>query len=469
MGTTTAKQQLYKPSVGETGWGASVNANFDKLDGYVYNVRGYGATGDGTTDDTTAVQNAITAAAAGGTVYFPPGSYVCNGLTLANSNVRLVGDGFSSKVFQKAGAADNTYLFSADSGSSVVANNISGLTFQNLYLRGRCDTDGFLEHVHLIALTGVSDVTIQNCLLRGFRGDGIYFGSGLGSGVERHNERLIVRGCNFDGINRENRNAISVIDGSDVIISNNTFLTCSKTTMPGAIDVEPNNSTYSRTRNITITGNAFRDAAGSIGGAVGIVLQPQSGLTTKAQNFNITGNTFQGITGLAALFFHSFEATSTSTVPHNINVVGNTFQDGYEIGEMAGVRGVRIVGNSFDDFDQPLILGYTYNVCDFHISNNTFSRCGSGSNGLFQIIRAQRCTWQDNYIYDNNSGSEYFKFTIDSAGASDNIWALQNSFRNGGTTFSSKNASHTLNAGSNKAYQNDTPSATPSGSHWTVS
>ena len=40
-------------------------------------VTQYGATGNGTTDDTTAIQNAINAAgAAGGVVYFPPGNYL---------------------------------------------------------------------------------------------------------------------------------------------------------------------------------------------------------------------------------------------------------------------------------------------------------------------------------------------------------------------------------------------------------
>jgi hypothetical protein len=42
----------------------------------VYNVKAYGATGNGTTDDTAAINATITAAGVGGTVLMPPGSYL---------------------------------------------------------------------------------------------------------------------------------------------------------------------------------------------------------------------------------------------------------------------------------------------------------------------------------------------------------------------------------------------------------
>lgn len=47
----------------------------------VANVVGSGATGNGTTDDTTAIHAACTAAGVGGTVYFPAGTYLVDGLT----------------------------------------------------------------------------------------------------------------------------------------------------------------------------------------------------------------------------------------------------------------------------------------------------------------------------------------------------------------------------------------------------
>ena len=63
------------------------------------NVKDSGAVGNGTTDDTTAIQSAINtvATAGGGAVYFPPGDYVVNGgLTVAAEKpTRLIGAGMA--------------------------------------------------------------------------------------------------------------------------------------------------------------------------------------------------------------------------------------------------------------------------------------------------------------------------------------------------------------------------------------
>ena len=58
----------------------------------VYNVREYGAVGDGTTDDTAAIQSAIDAAVAvGGTVYIPPGIYHTTAALTIGEAVRFGG------------------------------------------------------------------------------------------------------------------------------------------------------------------------------------------------------------------------------------------------------------------------------------------------------------------------------------------------------------------------------------------
>jgi len=71
----------------------------------VYNVKAYGAVGDGETDDTTAIQAAIDAAeaASGGVVYCPTGTYNVTGLTVrdnANDGITIQGDDAQRSIIQ---------------------------------------------------------------------------------------------------------------------------------------------------------------------------------------------------------------------------------------------------------------------------------------------------------------------------------------------------------------------------------
>lgn len=87
----------------------------------IFSVKDFGAAGDGTTTDTTAIQAAITAAnaAGGGVVYFPAGTYKTGAITLS-ANVCIRGAGQFATTFIPAG--NGQIFFSLVNGASGIVN-----------------------------------------------------------------------------------------------------------------------------------------------------------------------------------------------------------------------------------------------------------------------------------------------------------------------------------------------------------
>lgn len=88
----------------------------------VYNVKDYGAVGDGTTNDTTAIQTAINAVkvAGFGTVYFPDGTFVITGSLTIPSNpqcdISLEGEGSNITIIKQT-SNTNAIYFDMNDGS----------------------------------------------------------------------------------------------------------------------------------------------------------------------------------------------------------------------------------------------------------------------------------------------------------------------------------------------------------------
>lgn len=122
----------------------------------VFNVRDYGATGNASTDDTTAFNNAIAAAntAGSGTVYLPRGTYVISApLTALASRVYIVGAGAPSVIQLSAGF----------SGSAVVniTNDYSGI--RNVYfVGGPSSTPSSNPSAVMIAITAAKNCTVAD-------------------------------------------------------------------------------------------------------------------------------------------------------------------------------------------------------------------------------------------------------------------------------------------------------------------
>jgi hypothetical protein len=87
--------------------------SYAMINGAPINVLDYGVTGDGSTDDTTAIQSALTAcdAAGGGVVYFPTGTYkITSTIDLTGfENVTIQGENVNSTRFAPT-ITDNNYF-----------------------------------------------------------------------------------------------------------------------------------------------------------------------------------------------------------------------------------------------------------------------------------------------------------------------------------------------------------------------
>jgi len=123
----------------------------------VVNVKAYGATGDGVTDDTAAINAAINAAAGTGTVHFPSGVFRHTGITI-NTNVSLSGEGMNattllnttntpSVVVQRTawGSLLNSGVFNLTlQGSRTAAATQHGLVIDG------CSTGYLVDHVRTL-------------------------------------------------------------------------------------------------------------------------------------------------------------------------------------------------------------------------------------------------------------------------------------------------------------------------------
>jgi hypothetical protein len=132
--------------VGAGAYGKSLAVN----SGAVYNVRDFGAVGDGTTDDTRYLQQALDAArSTGGIVFLPPGVYLTRRLTLY-SRVHLRGSGGDATVLKLAPGANTAIVEShrfteesaARSNAGISMFSVRDLTLNGNRAHGNAVSDG---------------------------------------------------------------------------------------------------------------------------------------------------------------------------------------------------------------------------------------------------------------------------------------------------------------------------------------
>ena len=195
-------------------------------------------------DCTGDIQAAIDSASK---VLVPAGVYPVRQLSL-KSDLEFYGEGATSELR----AYDNSLAcefmlvtYVRDEGTPNVADNMRNIQVHDLKLNGRVSEFGYMQYFYLFAVNATSDLTVERVVFYGFRGDGMYVGSGTLKNAERHNQRVVVRDCMFDGAIKDNRNGLSIIDCDKLTVSGCTFTNIGNSKLShsvGAIDFEPDHN-----------------------------------------------------------------------------------------------------------------------------------------------------------------------------------------------------------------------------------
>lgn len=346
---------------------ALVNTHDGILSGLVYNVKAYGATGDGVTDDYTAINSAITAlSTTGGILFFPKGTYLVYATLLIPSNCTIKGAGRNASIIKQGFVASGVDTVGIINNSDTVNGNIN-ITIRDIQLFTTATTGtvpSLTTSTCAIAFKGASDVVIDSVFsqngtlqfqpLPAFVNTTNVHTTGKLNRIKISNTRvdsgaeavyfqqgtdLEVTNCHFSGCFDS---TLSINSSGERISISNTILDGKGLAWAALALIEVGNDGAGDTngiRDLTITGNQLLNAANT--GTRGIQLQKVNDvvftgneirninaqgiyIATGSTNISVTGNVVVGLTSANG---HGVQLGNDGiTSLANITITGNTLQ-----------------------------------------------------------------------------------------------------------------------------------------------
>ncbi|WP_018925945.1 M10 family metallopeptidase C-terminal domain-containing protein [Pseudomonas umsongensis] len=273
----------------------------------IFNVQNFGAKGDGITDDTAAIQRAIDAAAAagGGQVYVPTGTYIVSGgvepsdgCLMLKSNVYLYGDGMGATTVKVADGSDTkiTGVIRSAYGEETHDFGVSKLTIDG----NRDNTTGKIDgwfNGYIPGQAGYdSNVTL----------DSVEIKDCSGYGFDPHEQT----------INMVIKNSVSHGNGLDGFVAD--FLSNSTFENNVAYDNDRHGfNIVTSTHDFTLTNNVAYNNGGN-----GIVVQRGSENIPSPSNITITGGEVYGNGAEGVLIKMSSEVTVSGVDIHDNTSAG---------------------------------------------------------------------------------------------------------------------------------------------------
>ena len=273
-----------------------------RLDNFEFNVKLFGAKGDGATDDSIAIRTALQALpTGGGEIYFPPGTYL---LTQDGDNafclnlpdkVMLRGSGRGATTLQ---LANNQGLFARP----LSATSRSGITIRDLTIDGnRLGQSGDIEQQHGLFLDQCAGTVIQDVAFQNTGGDSVFL-----HGYPTLCTETVITGCLFS-------------QGARVHVHAQSFT------------------------NLTITGCHFTNSDGNNH----IKQELDDPEPPGSSGASVTGCTFDGDPNSTGVLFAGHDG---GTITTDIAVSGNVFRNlAFAVVIGRATQGWSIVGNTIDN------------------------------------------------------------------------------------------------------------------------
>lgn len=329
---------------------------------------------DGVTDDAKRINEMIEVC---GHVYFPRGTYR---LISAYDPTGKVGKKYHKSIKSHLGIRRSNVVLEGENGAQLLTTdslsticlfskpnqidkNIRNIEIKNIIFTVKNDGNHFHEFLHTIKIIGVNGLTIENCTFNDFWGDAIslsHYRDNPKTGERTRNQNVkILNNTILGGDSHNNRNGISVINGKNVLIKDNVIKNTSRKDMPGAIDVEPNNSAYT-IENIKIEKNYIE---GVLSKAITVHIRDDG----PAHHIEILSNEIKncGKVGIAVTI--RTEDTTDSIIVKNNHVYADTKP--YRFRGKGRSKDWIISGNTFD---QPVLQSIPgkITVKNLVVSNN---------------------------------------------------------------------------------------------------
>lgn len=259
----------------------------------------FGAVGDGVTDDTDAVQNAINTK---NPVYCKNTYNVFN--IHLNDNSYLYGGG----TFKIPHLTQSKEPDGKDKGFKIL--NKTNIVLKDLTFIGSGE---FLQGYNMISIRGCDGLIIEKCNFYSPESDAICLeGQNIEATTQEfESKNIVIKDCIFKG-EGTGRNAISVILGENITIDGCSFDHFGRWNMPGCIDLEPNPYKYHFIKNTLIKNCVFKNGGGN-GGDINIYIPENCDgvFNTRIENCNFYPPIIEPGTG-------------TSHFRKNINLKNNT-------------------------------------------------------------------------------------------------------------------------------------------------